>query len=370
MSQAATNGAMGGAASGASAGSAAGPWGALIGGVAGGLVGMSAGQSANAAQVAEMNARLDQMAQIGAIDLPTYQQRKIYLQRLEQGQPLTPDMVQELKQGDTELAKFKEDSDLKNTQLSALSALKDKARMGGLDLNDRAALIDSSREIDRQNLGQQNAVMQNMEARGMGGSGSELAQKLADTQNSAQLASKNSLDVAGQARLSAINALKDSASIARNIGSDEYNRAAAVANNQDAINRNNMQNSQAVKTYNISTANNAKQVNMNRANNVADQNTNIANQEQAYNKELLMKDYNDRVNRVGQLTGMNVANKGIDNTNAKNNASGTMGIIGGLGGVASGLKSSFGSSGSNGGTGTGSSVALAGDDEEKDWNVA
>ncbi len=336
-------GAIGGAGQGASSGyQVAGPWGAVIGGGLGAMAGLSAGGAAQAARIAEANARLDAMAQIGAIDLPTYQQRKLYLQRLERGEQLTPEMVQELQQGDTELAKFKEDQGLKNTQLDALAALKNKARMGGLDLNDRAALIEASREGDRANQGQQGAIQQNMAARGLSGGGQELAMRMAAAQNNAQQASQNSLNVAAQARAAALNALKESANQARGIAADDYSRFSNRAGAQDQINANNMRNAQAMKQYNVSARNNAQQTNINRANDVSDRNVAISNDEQVRNKNLLMQDYNDRINRVKDLNGLAGQNAAANRTDAQNNYTGTLGAIGNIGGVAKGIKDAFG----------------------------
>ncbi len=289
-----------GAAGGAKAGGQAGPIGAVIGAILGAGIGMGTGNNMKRARVNLENTIAEYMNQLQALDMPRYEDLKLSLERYAKGEALSPDQLQALQELDSEVSKISQDKTAKQTQLDALAAMKIRAR-GGLTLQDKADLQEAKRDIDRQQSGVQKSIIQNMQARGQGGSGAELAARLSAGQQGAQMASQNSLATAARAQQAAMQSLKDSASLGRQIGQDQLDFDKMKAQSIDDTRRRNLERMQAAMQYNIGNQNAAKQANWDRANKVADANVNLGNQEQQYNKNLLMADYNNQKNRLAEI---------------------------------------------------------------------
>lgn len=339
-----------GAAAGAKSGQQlGGPWGALIGAVIGGGVGLAAGGNTKRARVNLENTITEYMNQLKAIDMPRYEDLKLSLERYAKGEDLTPDQLTALQELDTEVSKLSYDKTAKQTQLDALSALKARSR-GGLTLQDKADLMNAQKEIDRSQQGVQKSIIQNMQSRGVGGAGVELAQRMGAAQMGTQQASQNALNVAANAQNRAMAALKESASLGRQIGQDQLDLDKTKAASIDDMRRKNLERLQQSMQYNVGSNNQAKQLNWNRANTTSDKNTQLGNDEQTYNKELLMKDYQNQINRLDQLykgdTGA-ITQKENSLKQRKNEQSGWMDMIGSVGNMGGGM-SGGGASGGGG----------------------
>lgn len=294
-------GAVSGGAAGAKAGAQAGnPFAAIIGATIGTGIGLGAGGNIKRARVNLENTIAEYMNQLQNLDMPRYEDLKLALERYARGEPLSPEQLQALQDVDSEVQKIAQDKTAKETQLEALAGLKARSR-GGLTLQDKADLLNAQREIDRQQSGVQKSIMQNMAARGQGGSGAELAARMMAGQSGAQQASQNSLNVAAQAQNRAYQALKDSASLGRQIGQDQLDFDLMKAKAADETRRSNLERLQAAMQYNIGNKNNANMMNWERANRVADKNVDIGNSEQKHNKDLLMQDYNNQIDRLKML---------------------------------------------------------------------
>jgi hypothetical protein len=152
-----------GAVSGAGAGAALGPWGAGIGGVIGGLGGLFSSDNEAAA-----------MRALAGVN--------------EQADPLAP-----------------EDPELKKRQLEALQMMWDTAKQGGMDPQAKAALQQAQASSAAAERGARGAIVQNAQARGVGGSGVELGAALANQQGSAQRLAGG--QAAGDARTRALQAM-------------------------------------------------------------------------------------------------------------------------------------------------------------------
>lgn len=293
----AIQGGMGGLKAGAQSGN---PIGAIAGLVGGALVGIGAGGNTRRARVNLENTIAEYMNQLKSLDMPRYNDLKLSLERYARGEQLTMEQMQALQELDSEVSKIAYDKTAKQTQLDALAALKAKSR-GGLSLQDKADLLNAQREIDRQQSGVQKSIIQNMQARGVAGSGVELAQRMAAQQQGAQLASQNALNVAGNAQNRAMQALTESSRLAGEIGDRQLGMDKMRANALDEMRRRNLERQQAAMQFNVSGKNLANQANWQRANTVADRNVDIGNTEQRYNKDILWQDYENQKQRLNEL---------------------------------------------------------------------
>lgn len=240
---------------------------------------------------------------IGAVDIPSPEALQVVLEKLQQQGELTPELEQALTQQVSQLQGWEESPELKSAQREALESLRQQGRTG-LTMEDRAALSDIQRRINAEQRGAQGAILQNMQSRGMLGSGAELAARLSAAQGGAELASQQGMDIASQAQQRALQALAQSGSLAGSQQQAEFQRAAAIAQAADAINRFNTENQQATQARNIAARNAAQSANLGEKQRVADTNVGLGNQQQMHNKQILVDDYNRRLQKAMAQAGI------------------------------------------------------------------
>lgn len=330
-------GAVGGAAQGAkTGGQLGGPWGAAVGAVLGGLTGGAFGQMTHDKKVQYQNVLNQYMGQLNAIDMPRYADLKLVFEKFQKGEPLSNEELSALQEVDSEVTKIAQDKVAKQSQLDALAAMKARSR-GGLTLQDKSDLMQAQREIDRQQSGVQKSIMQNMQARGQGGSGAELAARLNAGQQGAQMASQNSLATAARAQNAAMQSLRDSASLGRQIGQDQMDFDLMKAKAVDDTRRRNLERQQDAMKYNIGNRNVANEANWKRANAIGDENVRLANQEQTANKQLLVDDYYRQMERLNAVYNPQKQQALEKIKDSQNQFAGAMGAIGAIGDMGAGF---------------------------------
>lgn len=156
-------------------------------------------------------------------------------------------------------------------QQAALSALDQISRDGGMTLTDQANLSDIQGQAAMQDKGRRDAIRQNMQMQGMGGSGMDLLSELQSSQAATNQANQGGMQVAGQAQQRALDAIMQGGQLAGDIRQQGFGEQAQKAQAQDAIaqfNANNlMQNQQFNKgmgmdtqKYNVDIANQTAQM--------------------------------------------------------------------------------------------------------------
>lgn len=159
-----------GAVAGAGAGAALGPWGAAGGAVIGGLGGLFSGDDQD--EVMRRLAAINEQA--NALDSP--------------------------------------DPAVRKRQLEALQLMWESAKAGGMDPQSKAALQQAQASSAAAERGARGAIVQNAQARGVGGSGVEFGAALANQQGAAQRNSMAGTAAAGDARTRALQAMYQTAS--------------------------------------------------------------------------------------------------------------------------------------------------------------
>ncbi|MHA0110743.1 hypothetical protein ACXYUI_26840, partial [Klebsiella pneumoniae] len=94
------------------------------------------------------------------------------------------------------------------------------------------------------------AITQNMQARGLGGSGLDLVAKLQSGQDANQTEALRALEIAGQGEQARRDATAKAGNLGGSLESQDFGEQAAKAQAQDAINRFNTQNSNQAAQYN------------------------------------------------------------------------------------------------------------------------
>jgi hypothetical protein len=234
---------------------------------------------------------------------PDVSQMQVDLERLVQQGQITPEMAQAALVQNSEMSGISSDPALKAAQLEALQGLQDITNGGGLTAADRSQLNRIASEEQSKERGSREAILQNAQQRGVGGSGLELLAQLQNQQSSADRQSQRGLDVAATAQERALQALQQSGNLSGQMRSQDFNEQAQVAQAKDAINQFNAQNRQQVNLSNVTSRNNAQALNLSEKQRISDANATTSNTQQQYNKQLAQQDFENKYKKAGGTAG-------------------------------------------------------------------
>lgn len=175
--------------------------------------------------------------------------------------PVETALAQTYLQGDTEMQGIEVDPRLKEAQIAALAGLQDISDSGGMTLTDEANLNRIQSQTAQADKGRRDAILQNMQARGMGGSGLELLAQLQSSQAATDQASQQGLDVAGMAQQRALDALMRGGALSGEVRGQDFGEQAAIRSAQDEINAFNAANLTRGSQFDASNINQGRQFN-------------------------------------------------------------------------------------------------------------
>lgn len=204
--------------------------------------------------------------------------KEIIFQQFEQAGILTPQLEEDIAVAESEMGQLKEDPSLKSAQLKALAQMQQRAKVG-LSAEDRAALNQVRSEVQRDAEAKRQQILQQMQSRGMGGSGAELMAQLQASQGAADQASAASDTLMAQAQQRALQALGQSAGMASDIRGQDFSVNQARAQALDERNRFLAQNSIARQRQNVGIMNDAQRMNLAEQQRIQDMNAQMANAE-------------------------------------------------------------------------------------------
>ena len=277
----------------------------MIGGsAAAGTIGSFLGGRANrraARRAAEEIRRAQQL--LLDTPMPTVEEQEIALQQLEQIGELSPEMLEALQLGPSAMEGVSTDPRLEAAQMRALEQLAGLSE-GGLSEADIAALEEARRSVEGAQQARQEAILQDMQQRGIGGAGAELAMRLAATQGAADRQNQASLDVTRQAQARALQALAQQANLAGQVRGQEFGEQSDIARAQDAIREFNLRNQQRVQDANVAARNQAQAANLATAQEIANRNVGLMNQQQQFNKGLIQQEFQNEMQRRGGAANM------------------------------------------------------------------
>lgn len=233
-----------------------------------------------------------------------------------------PEMAQALELG--EARQIQDDPRNKEVQRAVLRKMMGEAS-NGFGIEDRAALNEVQNRQATQNRGQQEAIIQNMQARGMGGGGQELAARMIAQQAEADRASDGGLQVAAQARQRALQAAMNSGTLSGQMRSQDFNVNNSNRNAINDFNMANWKNRQDVTNTNVNARNSAQKYNLGQQQDISNHNVDTRNNFAKYNKEQYNQNQlatsNFQLKRAGMAAGqMNDLASGQDDRKAANAA--------------------------------------------------
>lgn len=193
----------------------------------------------------------------------------------------TPGELTEM--GDTEMKGIKVDPRLKEHQLSALQELSTIADAGGMTAADEANLARVQNDNAQADRGRREAILQNMAARGMAGSGNELLAQLSSSQAATDRNAQQGLDIAGMAQARALEAMMSRGNMAGGIRDQDFGAQSQIASAQDAINQFNTQNKNNFSQHNADMTYNAGVNNQAVKQGIANQNVDTRNKAAMHN---------------------------------------------------------------------------------------
>lgn len=298
--------------------------------IIGGLIGQ--GQAAGAETDAE-NARKEALSQFAAINAPSIQDMLLNLEEYQSAGTMNPLLENLVSRGPSGFENIQEDPRLRAQQMQALE------QMAGLASGQPSSADMASFELARRNVAgdtqaKQQQILQEMQARGQGGSGAELMARLKGAQAGADRLSQAQMEEAKLMQNARMQALMQQGNMSQQIRAQDYNKSQDLAQAQDAISAFNAQNAQGVNSRNTGTQNDAQRMNLTNAQNIANSNTGMRNEQQAHNKNLNQTNFNNQMNLAGARAGQ------YNNQAAASQAqaAGIAGMWSGIGqGVGSGL---------------------------------
>lgn len=265
-----------------------------------------------------------------AIKAPSIAEQRLELDKYVQQGVLTPEQAETYLQGDSAMNAIETDPQLQQAQYDALASLQDIGANDGLTAMDKAQLSQIQTQEDTAARGAREAILQNAQARGLGGSGIELMSQMQNQQDAATRASQRGMDVAALAQQRALDSLAQAGQLGGQMQQTQFGQKAQVAGANDAISQFNTQNKNQVGMYNTGANNAAQAANLQSKQDISNANTDLANQQQQFNKGLGQQNFQNQMAKAGGVAGVaeNQAKAATADSESKTK------LLGGLAGTA------------------------------------
>lgn len=259
----------------------------IVGGVVGNLMGQG---DRDAARAAYQRA----YAQYANINIPDEEKQRLALQSPEVQGILQPFMEQAQSMGPSAMEDVNTDPRLKQAQMQALETL---SKMGaeGLTAEDKMQLNSARRQVANDERSRQEAILQNMAQRGVGGSGIELATRLSAAQDAADRSSQESDRIMAMAQNRMLQAVSSAGGLGGQIRGQDFGEQTDVARAKDAIAQFNAQQSAGTQARNVATQNASAAQNLAEKQRVHEAGIGTENTEQQYNKQLAQQTFNNQM---------------------------------------------------------------------------
>lgn len=231
---------------------------------------------------------------------------------------MNPDQAQAFLSQGTAFSDIEVDPRLKAAQMSALTELQDISSAEGMRAQDKALLERIFQQEAQTQKGSRDAILQNAQMRGVGGSGLELASQISNQQASASRQSQRDLEVAAMAEQRKMDALLQAGQLGGQMRGQEFGEQSQIAQAKDLVDRFNLSNQQNTEFTNVDARNRAQAYNLQTA-------QDIANKEGIYNAGLAQQNYQNQLGLASAQAGayQNVANAAQAQNAAMMQAGGT-----------------------------------------------
>lgn len=291
----------------------------IVGGVVGNA--MASGDRDAAKQAAS-----DAYGMLANMGLPPDLSKKIILKEFQSAGELSPEMLQDINYGVSKAAQTEVNPELKKAQFNALHQLQARGKVG-LTPEDRAALSESLSQSAQQTQGATQAILQNAQARGQGGSGNALANQLIASQQGGNRAAQQGLDIGARASQNALQAMLQSGNLAGQMDQSEFNQAMQKNTSADQFSRLNTDAQINRQAANVNAKNRAMESNLASKQRLMDVNTDQFNKE-LYRQNQAKRDFwNDQMARTQAIANAKLG----QSSNLRASGDATAGMWSGIG---------------------------------------
>ena len=227
----------------------------------------------------------DALEQYKKIAVPDPEQQKIELQKMVTAGKITPEQAQTFLQEPSQMGDIATSgTNGTNAESSALNGMQSIVDAQGLTAEDKSRLNDINNQEATKERGAREAITQNAQSRGVGGSGLDLASQLENQQGSATTAANEAVSVNAQAQQAKQAALQGLATTGYNVQGQKFSEEAQKATAEDAINKFNAGQSTDANRLNVN--NNLTAATHNSDQNQAATTAGINAQQNAFNNKL------------------------------------------------------------------------------------
>lgn len=237
------------------------------------------------------------------VQLPTAEELQYQLSELIDSGQLTPEQATAIMQDSSALNQITLDPKLKQAQMEALAQLQDIGQNKGLTAMDRAQLAQIQSDEATQARGAREAILQNAQMRGMGGSGMEMLAQMQNAQDAATRQAARDTSVAGMAQQRALQAIQSAGQMGGQIQGQDFDQQARIAAANDAINQFNTANKNQAMMQNVQANNDAQKFNLQKQLEVNKANTDIKNQQAQANAQAKQQVATNALNKAGGVSG-------------------------------------------------------------------
>lgn len=260
----------------------------------GGVMAQKTAKDAQKQQAAFINKAIAELEKVG---IPSVEAQKIALETPELVFDYAPQLEQQFPEIKSQFEQIAIDPRLQEAQYKALSGLQERAEEG-LTAEEKAQIDALRRSASGQGAAQRASAVQEMERRGLGGSGAELLSQLSASQNAQQMAAQGGQELAALQAQAKQAALQNLATISGSIREQEFGEQAKQASASDIIAQFNRQQQAGTQQRNIGAQNEAELMRQKALQAQEEGRVAAANQEQMYNKQLLQQQYQNQLEKA------------------------------------------------------------------------
>ena len=282
----------------------------------------------------------DAINDIKAIPNITPEQLQFQIQKLQQTGLITPEQAKVYMQNPNALLSENISQTGTGAQETAISDLLGAANQGGLNPNEQAQMAEILQNLNTQEKGANDAVVQNQAARGALTGGETMAAQLQGNQAADVNANQNALGTASDAYTQMLNELTSAGGMGANLQGQENTQANTVAAATNSINQFNAAQQQGVENENVSAQNAAQAANTQTAQGLEEQNVANENTHAQQMAETNQTAYEDALQKAAAEAGVSETQANLDTQQGGQEAGLIGGLIGAGGQVGAGLASS------------------------------
>lgn len=214
---------------------------------------------------------------IQGVSVPDTEDLQFRIEKLVESGVLSPEQARTYLQSPSAFATQDIDQTGARAQGQSIADLLNAAHAGGLSPEGEDATQQITRDLNTQEKGQRDAILQNQAARGALTSGQTLAAQLEANQTDASNANQRGLGTAADAHTQMLNELTSAGSLGGNLQGQKNAQGNVVSSAVDAINRFNTAQQQGQENLNVSNRNSAAEMNLKNKQDISNANTTNTN---------------------------------------------------------------------------------------------